>query len=196
MSTEASAQNSSPDTASVTAAVFDQFKVYFDQKLESLSTGLKATSQSQSQKLQRQAEGGNSKFPGNRDQFLFNNDVQDLLTDTADLLARDDEADKLIRQRQKKIKLADKSEAGWLAVKEYEADELASDSEMRSESAMRKRRQTALKEKTRAHSTPYPNNNCVANDQLFFRGSYSPSLLLRGRQVLARRLPSMMCMYA
>ena len=62
---------------------------------------------------------------------------------------------------------------------------------------MRKRRQTALKkEKTRAHSTPYPNNNRVANDQLFFRGSYSPSLLSRGRQVLARRLPSMMCMYA
>ena len=90
MSTEASAHNSSPDTASVTAAVFDQFQVYFDHKLESLSTGLKATSQSQSQKLQRQAEGGNLKFPGNRDQFLFNNDVQDLLTDTADLLARDD----------------------------------------------------------------------------------------------------------
>ena len=34
----------------------------------------------------------------------------------------------LIERRQKLIKLADKSEAGWLAVDEYESDELAEDS--------------------------------------------------------------------
>ena len=35
---------------------------------------------------------------------------------------------KFIRKRQKLIKLADKSEEGWLAVDEYESDELTDDS--------------------------------------------------------------------
>ena len=34
-----------------------------------------------------------------------------------------------IKKRKKLIKLADKSEAGWLAVQEYESDELADDSD-------------------------------------------------------------------
>ena len=34
-----------------------------------------------------------------------------------------------IQKRQKLIKLADKSEAGWLVVDEYESDELVDDSE-------------------------------------------------------------------
>jgi hypothetical protein len=35
---------------------------------------------------------------------------------------------KIVERREKLIKLADKSEAGWLAVEEYESDELADDS--------------------------------------------------------------------
>ena len=44
--------------------------------------------------------------------------------------ARDaiEEGEKLIGKRQKHIKLADRSELGWRVVKEYETDELASDS--------------------------------------------------------------------
>ena len=66
----------------------------------------------------------------------------------------------LIRQRrsslssvkccQKIIKLANKSEAGWLAVKEYQAEELASDSEDKKngkaqERALKKKNQNAAK---------------------------------------------------
>ena len=90
MSAENSAQNASPDTASVTAAVFDQFKTYLDQKIESLSSGFQATSQLQSEKLKRQAEGNNLKFPVNKDQFLFNNEVQDLLSATASSLRNEE----------------------------------------------------------------------------------------------------------
>jgi len=50
-----------------------------------------------------------------------------------------------LRHRQKIIKLADKSEAGWLAVKEYEAEELASDSD--DKKRIRKAQERALKKK-------------------------------------------------
>ena len=207
-----SVQNSSPDTASITSEVFGQFKTYLDQKIESLAAGLNVASESQTRKLERQTEGRSLKFPGNRDQFLFNNDVQDLLYSTAGSLRNEDtasalksieQADTLLRQRQKKIKLADKSEAGWLAVKEYEADDLASDSDdekrirKAQDSALRKRRQNASKKDTaRQQTTPYCSNSRVANDQLFFRGNLFPFFVLSyGRQVLARRLPSTLCVY-
>ena len=47
-------------------------------------------------------------------------------TDSANKMAK--RTIKLIERRQKLIKLGDKSEAGWLAVDEYESDELAEDS--------------------------------------------------------------------
>jgi len=50
-----------------------------------------------------------------------------------------------LRHHQKIIKLADKSEAGWLAVKEYEAEELASDSD--DKKRIRKAQERALKKK-------------------------------------------------
>ena len=139
------------------------------------------------------------KFPGNKDQFLFNNEVQDLLSATASSLRNEDiptalktidDTDKLIRQRQKKIKLADKSEAGWLVVQQYEAEELASDFEDEKRirkaqvSAINKRRQNALKkEKARQVLTPRPNinNNRVLNNQLFFRGKLFPFFVYQGQ---------------
>ena len=78
MSEENSVPNDSPDIASITSTVFDQFKRYLDQKVEHLSSGLSVASQSQSLKLERQAEGRSLKFPENQDQFFFNNEVQDL----------------------------------------------------------------------------------------------------------------------
>lgn len=38
------------------------------------------------QKPERQAKEKTLKFPGNKDQFLFNTEVQDKLKDTSDLL--------------------------------------------------------------------------------------------------------------
>ena len=90
------------------------------------------------------------------------------------------------------IKLADKSEAGWLSVKEYEADGLASVSDYEKRSPKSTRVNAITTDKARRSSTPYFNDSRGSNDQLFFRGNLFPFFVLsRGRQVLARRLPSM-----
>jgi hypothetical protein len=67
------------------------FKRYLDQKVEHLFSGLSVASHSQSLKLERQAEGKHRSlnFRGNRDRFLFNNEVQDLLSNTAAALRKD-----------------------------------------------------------------------------------------------------------
>ena len=84
------------------------------------------------------AEAGKMKFQGNKGQFHFNSALQGTLDETANFLAargvekageKVEELRNTLRHRQKNIKLADKSEAGWLAVKEYQTEELASDSE-------------------------------------------------------------------
>jgi len=93
------------------------------------------------QKLERVAEAGKLKFQDNKDQFLFNSELQGTLDETANFLAARDveeagekveELRKSLRHRQKNIKLADKSEAGRRAVnmvKEYQSKELGIDSE-------------------------------------------------------------------
>ena len=53
-----------------------------------------------------------------------------------------------LQQRQKKRKLADKSEASWLVVKEYKAEELAINSE--DEKRIRKAQTTALRKISQA----------------------------------------------
>ena len=57
-----------------------------------------------------------------------------------------------LHQRQKRIKLADKSEAGWLAVKQYEADtDLASNSE--DEERIKEAQATALWKKANSRQS-------------------------------------------
>ncbi|CAH3164834.1 unnamed protein product, partial [Pocillopora meandrina] len=55
------------------------------------------------------------------------------------------EARELIRKRQKRIKIADKSKDGWQVVAEYESDELVSDSE--DEKRLKKARETASRKR-------------------------------------------------
>ena len=82
---------------------------------------------------------------GNEKQFLFNDNVKDQIDSAEkhlDLLEPSSEAQKealqkakdelgkglmLLAGRQKRIKLADRSEYGWAVIDEYEDDELASD---------------------------------------------------------------------
>jgi ATP-dependent protease HslVU (ClpYQ) ATPase subunit len=142
----------------VTEQVFERFKQYLEQKVESLSKNLSSEASGRSKQIERQAEGQSRKFAGSKlDQFLFNVEIQDSLEETAAILNRMDipnALDKLestlglLRQRQKKIKLADKSEASWLVVKEYEAEELASNS--KDEKRIRKAQTTALCKKSKA----------------------------------------------
>ena len=123
--------------------VFDKFKGYLDSKLEdfaSTQSGLILRSVEAGKnirKLQREAEARKLKKKGNNKQFLFNAEILDELDVITEELHSESidsalkttkRVGKFIRKRQKLIKLADKSEEGWLAVDEYESDELADDS--------------------------------------------------------------------
>ena len=96
--------------------------------------------QASTRKLQREADASKFKYKAKAKQFLHNAEVEDQFASAVEELesknpngARALESAKkalvLIQKRQKLIKLADKSEAGWLAAGEYESDELAEDSE-------------------------------------------------------------------
>ena len=173
-----------------TEQVFERFKQYLYQKEESLSTYLSSEASGRSKHIERQAEGQSLKLAGNKDQFLFNVEIQDSLEEATAILNRKglpNALEKLeitlgsLRKRQKKIKLADKSEAGWLVVKEYEAEELASNSE--DEKRIRKAQTTALRKKSKAANEWAKSRRYVSpdsprpprfdpDDKQFFRGEY------------------------
>ena len=115
-------------------AVFEQFKGYVDSRLHELATASatnieSSKSLSETKKLRREAEASKLKKKGNLKQFLFNAEILDEVKSITEDLHTQDTASanksakrtiRLIERRQKLIKLADKSEAGWLAVDEYE----------------------------------------------------------------------------
>ena len=119
---------SSPETTksqntSETVDVFERFKSYLDQKVESLTSGLVSQASSGTQKLERAAEAGKLKFQGNKDQFLFNSELQGTLDETANFLAARDvekagekveELRKNLRHRQKITSLLTRAKpVGW-----------------------------------------------------------------------------------
>ena len=104
-----------------TVDVFERFKSYLDQKVESLTSGFVSQATNGTQKLERAAEAGKLKFQGNKDQFLFNSELQGTLADEAVQFlgcagrreSRREELRNSSRHRQKIIKLADKRPVGW-----------------------------------------------------------------------------------
>ena len=171
--------------------VFEQFKGYVDSRLHELSTASASSTESskslsETKKLPREAEASKLKKKGNLKQFLFNAELLDEVKSITEDLQTQETASanktakrtvKLIERRQKLIKLADKSEAGWLAVNEYVSDELAEDSahEKRirkaQDKAVRKKFQMA-KSAYRSRSTGSSIRNVPSNsqDNLLFRG--------------------------
>ena len=167
-------------------AVFEQFKDYVDSRLHELSTASASNAESskslsETKKLRREAEASKLKKKGNLKQFLFNAELLDEVKSiTEDLQTQDtDSANKtakrtikLIERRQKLIKLADKSEAGWLAVDEL-AEDSADEKRIRKaqDKAVRKKFQMA-KSASRSRSTGSSIGNVPSNsqDNLLFRG--------------------------
>ena len=92
------------------------------------------------------------KRPGNKVQFDFNSEIQDLISQSlwaqenskadyaSDLLT---EAVDKLKKRKKLIRIADTSEGGWDTVKQYESNPIASDSN--DESKLQKAENRALK---------------------------------------------------
>ena len=91
-----------------------------------LTTDLTSQTNHQSKHLERQSEGRQLKFEGNKDQFLFNAELQEHIEISSGLLKQADisgalekleTAQRPIHNCQKAINLADKSEAGGSLLK-------------------------------------------------------------------------------
>ena len=171
----------------LTEQVFERFKSYLDQKVPNLTTNLTTKADSRSKRVERQTTGQYLQLVGNRDQFLFNAELQTSIEESTELLQHQDvqgalvkleTAQKSLHIRQKKIKLADKSDAGWLAAKEYEAEDLASDSD--DEKRIKKAQASALRKKAKfrqakpihqASRNEFVNRFPVDSDNQLFRGN-------------------------
>ena len=197
-----------PSSAAVDRA-FVQFRRYIDTRLENLAVNLQTAPQvpvesiqSSTRKLQRETEAQKLKYKANSKQFLHNAEVEDHVVvitqhlekespETEEALETAKKALVVIQKRQKLIRLADKSEAGWLAVQEYESDELAdnSDDEKRIKKAQEKgaRKKKQMQQQTKAKRPRYssPASTSVRpEDRQLFRGNWSFCFLCMSRACL------------
>lgn len=78
-----------------------------------------------------------------------------------------EELKKSLRHRQKIIKLADNSEAGWLAVKEYHTEELAQGR------ALMQKKQNTFKRAEKAKNSSNASSYRSGDDRELFRGMFT-----------------------
>ena len=161
------------ETAQNTALVdevFSMFKVYLLSQLEEKGKQYQAKAS-----IEKQAT--EFKFKGNRKQFEFNAQVDELMSriadnadDSQEVRALTTTATDTIKKRQKLIKLADKNKDGWLVVEEYESDDLASDTD--DEKRNKKAKSTSEK---RRNENPRGNDakKFKTSDNQLFRGEYN-----------------------
>ena len=156
-SLEASVPIQSSESSDI-ASAFSLFKDYFDKKLGALKRDIQdelcSNTDSVAKKLKEESK-ITFRFEGNKKQFQFNSDLAEKVKSASVALGKRkldlvkthlEELDSDIEKRNKRIRLTEKSAAGWDLVKEYLSDELASGSEAE-QRALRKRSQRQQKVK-------------------------------------------------
>ncbi|CAH3127403.1 unnamed protein product, partial [Pocillopora meandrina] len=118
----------------------------------------------------------------NQKQFVFNAELEELVGKIKEANAQKDhkkvahltdQAKALLHKRQKLIKLADSSEAGWDAVQEYESQDIASDDEDDKKirnAANRKRKQKERERQQQSNKKRCTTPNLGTQDHHLFRG--------------------------
>ena len=156
-SLEASVPIQSSESSDI-ASAFSLFKDYFDKKLGALKRDIQDESCSNTDSVAKKLKEESKitfRFEGNKKQFQFNSDLAEKVKSASVALGKRkldlvkthlEELDSDIKKRNKLIRLADKSAAGWDLVNEYLSDELASRSEVE-QRALRKRSQRQQKVK-------------------------------------------------
>ena len=188
-----------PESADL-ASTFSLFKDYFDKKLDALKRDIQEDSLSNTDSIAKKLKEESKvsfKFEGNKKQFYFNSDLAEKVRSTSTALGKRklevvkgylEEIDADIKKRNKLIRLADKSAAGWDLVNEYLSDELASGSE--DEKRIRRAEQRALRKRKerqqqKGKSTGKPFQPSASNTS--FTGHRQPSFRSNSRSFTASK---------
>ena len=125
---------------------------YFDKKFESMQAQIDKNMEPPAKKYK--PDGHDIKGKGNKDQFDFNTKISFAIKECQQQISRDNIEDPSanltsiatkLKKRNKLIKLADRSPAGWSIVQEYEQDPMASDSD--DTQKIRQAKQSAIRKK-------------------------------------------------